>query len=74
MHKFRTLPLDDRYQSRSTLVTSQLPLAHWHEALGDPTLADAILDRLVHRAYKLELQGESLCKPDAPLTAIPPSD
>lgn len=66
--------LDDRYQARSTLVTSQLPLAHWHEALGDPTLADAILDRLVHRAYKLELQGESLRKPDAPLTALPPSD
>ena len=43
--------LEDRYASRSTLVISQLPLAQWHELLGDPTLADAILDRLVHNAY-----------------------
>jgi DNA replication protein DnaC len=63
--------LDDRYEARSTLVASQLPVAHWHEALGDPTLADAILDRLVHRAYKLELHGESLRKQAARLTAEP---
>lgn len=55
--------LEDRYGRRSTLVTSQLPVEHWHEALGDPTLADAILDRLVHQAYKLALQGDSLRKP-----------
>jgi len=54
--------LDDRYELRSTLVTSQLPLEHWHEALGDPTLADAILDRLVHNAHKIALFGESLRK------------
>lgn len=54
--------LDDRYDRRSTLVASQLPVEHWHEALGDPTLADAILDRLVHNAHKLPLQGESLRK------------
>ena len=54
--------LDDRYDRRSTLVTSQLPEEHWYEALGDPTLADAILDRLVHNAHKLRLQGESLRK------------
>jgi DNA replication protein DnaC len=54
--------LDDRYERRSTLVTSQVPVEHWYEALGDPTLADAILDRLVHNAHKLRLQGESLRK------------
>ncbi|MFN2232418.1 MAG: IS21-like element helper ATPase IstB, partial [Anaerolineae bacterium] len=47
--------LDDRFNARSTLVTSQLPITHWHEYLADPTLADAILDRLVHCAYKLNL-------------------
>jgi DNA replication protein DnaC len=55
--------LEDRYGRRSTLVTSQLPVEHWHEALGDPTLADAILDRLVHQAYKIALKGDSLRKP-----------
>jgi DNA replication protein DnaC len=54
--------LDDRYQRSSTIVTSQLPLKHWHEAIGDPTLADAILDRLVHNAHKIELKGPSLRK------------
>ena len=51
--------LEDRHGRRATLVTSQLPLEHWHEALGDPTLADAILDRLVHNAYKITLTGDS---------------
>ena len=55
--------LEDRYGRRATLVTSQLPVDHWHEALGDPTLADAILDRLVHHAYKITLKGDSLRKP-----------
>ena len=45
--------LEDRYATRSTLVTSQLPLEKWHDLFGDPTFADAILDRLVHNAYKL---------------------
>lgn len=54
--------LDDRYASRSTLVAAQLPVEHWHDYLADPTLADAILDRLVHNAYKLTLQGESMRK------------
>jgi DNA replication protein DnaC len=44
------------------LVTSQFPVDHWHEAIGNPTLADAILDRLVHNAYKITLQGESMRK------------
>lgn len=51
---------DDRHGARSTIVTSQLPVEHWHEALGDPTLADAILDRLIHNAYRIALKGESL--------------
>jgi hypothetical protein len=54
--------LEDRHDRRATLVTSQLPVEHWHEALGEPTLADAILDRLVHNAYKIPLQGESMRK------------
>jgi DNA replication protein DnaC len=53
---------DDRYQRRSMILTSQLPLAHWHEQVGDPTLADSILDRLVHNAYRIELNGESMRK------------
>ncbi|MBK1733625.1 IS21-like element helper ATPase IstB [Thiococcus pfennigii] len=60
--------LDDRCTTRSTLVTSQLPLEHWHEYLADPTLADAILDRLVHAAYKLTLRGESLRRRTSKLT------
>jgi DNA replication protein DnaC len=54
--------LDDRHDRRSTIVASQLPVDHWHAALGDPTLADAILDRLVHNAYKITLKGESMRK------------
>jgi DNA replication protein DnaC len=54
--------LEDRCGKRSTLVTSQIPIQHWHETIGDPTLADAILDRLVHNAYKIELKGESMRK------------
>jgi DNA replication protein DnaC len=54
--------LDDRYQRKSTIITSQLPTTHWHEHLNDATLADAILDRLIHNAIKLELKGESLRK------------
>lgn len=54
--------LEDRHGLRSILVTSQLPLQHWHEIIGDPTLADAILDRLVHNAYKIILKGESMRK------------
>jgi DNA replication protein DnaC len=53
---------DERYQSRSLILTSQMPIAHWHEQIGDPTLADSILDRLVHHAYRLELSGESMRK------------
>ena len=54
--------LDDRYQHASTVITSQLPTTHWHEYLNDATLADAILDRLLHQSIKIELKGESLRK------------
>ncbi len=52
--------IEDRYGRRSTLVTSQLPIARWHELIGNPTYADAILDRLVHNAHRLEMTGDSL--------------
>ena len=54
--------LDDRVGARSSLLTSQLPLDHWHDYIGDPTLADAILDRLLHNAHKIHLEGESMRK------------
>ena len=54
--------LDDRYDRRSTIVTSQLPVDQWHAFLADPTLADAILDRLVHNSYRLALKGDSMRK------------
>ena len=60
--------LEDRHAVRSTVVTSQLPVDKWHDAVGDPTLADAILDRLVHNAYKLELKGDSMRKRGRPST------
>ena len=53
---------EDRYQIRSTILTSQLPVAKWHEQIGDPTLADSILDRLVHNAHRIEMRGESMRK------------
>jgi DNA replication protein DnaC len=54
--------VDDRSQTRSTLMVSQLPLENWHAAMADPTVADAVLDRLVHNAYKIFLKGESMRK------------
>jgi len=61
--------LEDRYQRRSTLVASQLPVSNWHDYLGDPTLADAILDRLVHNANLITLKGESMRKRNRPLSS-----
>jgi len=52
--------LEDRYGRRATLVTSQLPVEHWHDVIGDPTFGDAILDRLVHHAHRLTLKGQSM--------------
>ena len=53
---------DDRYELRSLMLTSQMPVAHWHEQIGDPTIADSILDRLVHNAYRIDLKGEPMRK------------
>jgi DNA replication protein DnaC len=57
--------VDDRHGRASTIVTSQLPVGDWHDVIADPTVADAVLDRLVHTAHRLSLNGESLRKPPA---------
>ena len=57
--------VEERYGRRSTVITSQLPLETWHEVIGEPTFADAILDRLVHNAYRIALDGPSLRKTGA---------
>ena len=64
--------IDDRHAARSTVVASQLPIDKWHAKIGDPTIADAILDRLLHGAHRIELRGDSLRRPqnsDAPSAA-----
>jgi DNA replication protein DnaC len=53
---------EDRYQVRSMILTSQLPVARWHEQIGDATIADGILDRLVHNAHRIEMRGDSMRK------------
>ena len=58
--------LDDRQGQGATLITSQFPISQWHEIIADPTVADAILDRLVHNAYRIELKGESMRKGKTP--------
>jgi len=60
--------IEDRDEIHSTVITSQVPVSHWHEVIDDPTLADAILDRLVHNAYKINLKGESMRKKKRKLT------
>jgi DNA replication protein DnaC len=64
--------LEDRHGRKATLVTSQLPVDAWHAVIGDPTLADAILDRLVHNAHRLELEGDSMRKRAARRPALDP--
>jgi len=54
--------VDDRHQRGSTIITSQVPIEHWHEVIADPTIADAVLDRLVHNAHRLTLKGDSMRK------------
>lgn len=66
--------LDDRVSLHSTCLASQIPVDMWHQHFADPTLADAILDRLIHRAYRLTLKGESMRKVAAPLPTIENSD
>jgi DNA replication protein DnaC len=60
--------IEDRHNLKSTLIASQLPIDHWHEIITDPTLADAIMDRLVHNAYRISLKGESMRKKKPQLT------
>ncbi len=60
--------IEDRHGTRSTLVTSQLPVARWHEYLNDPTVADALLDRVLSGAHRIELKGESMRRKEKPLT------
>ena len=60
--------IEDRHGRRSTLIASQLPTEYWHEYIGEATLADAILDRLLHGAHRLNLTGESLRKTSSKLT------
>ena len=60
--------MEDRHGLKSTIVTSQLPVTQWHKAIGDATLADAILDRLFHNSHKLKLKGESMRKVMSQLT------
>ncbi|OGT44330.1 MAG: hypothetical protein A3F42_01290 [Gammaproteobacteria bacterium RIFCSPHIGHO2_12_FULL_37_34] len=55
--------IEDRHQLKSTLITSQLPVKHWHDYIGEPTIADAILDRLLENTHRLELKGGSMRKP-----------
>lgn len=55
--------IEDRHGIKSTIITSQLPVAEWHEPIGDATIADAILDRIVHKARRIELKGDSMRKP-----------
>lgn len=57
---------EDRYQTRSMILTSQLPVSRWHEQIGDPTVADGILDRLVHNAHRIEMRGDSMRKARGP--------
>ena len=60
--------IEERHGHASTIVVRQLPMEHWHEQIGDPTIADAILDRLIHNAHKINLKGGSLRKKYANLT------
>ena len=59
--------MEDRHELKSTIVPSQLPVKNWHAVMKDPTLADAILDRMVHNAYKIALTRESMRKENKPL-------
>jgi DNA replication protein DnaC len=59
---------DERYRRKSTLITAQLPVGQWHDMIGEPTIADAILDRIVHNAHRINLEGDSMRKPKPHLT------
>jgi DNA replication protein DnaC len=61
--------IDDRHDRGSTIIATQIPVDRWHDQIGDPTYADAILDRLVHNAYRFELRGESMRRRARPTAA-----
>ncbi len=63
---------EERYRRRSTIITAQLPVSGWHTMIGEPTIADAILDRIIHNAHRIALEGDSMRKqkPPAPLTGV----
>ncbi len=63
--------VEDRHDARSIIITSQVPVDRWYEIIGNPTIADAVLDRLVHNAYRIELSGESLRKSKTPTSTTP---
>ncbi|MER8792463.1 ATP-binding protein, partial [Mesorhizobium sp. M0983] len=58
--------IEERYRRKSTLITAQLPIAQWHAMIGEPTIADAILDRIVHNAHRVTLEGDSMRKQKTP--------
>ena len=60
--------IEDRHGSASTIIATQLPIENWHENIGDPTIADAILDRLIHNAHRINLKGGSMRKKHTDLT------
>lgn len=62
--------VDDRHQRGSTIITSQVPVDHWHEVIADPTIADAVLDRLIHNAHRLAIKGDSMRKITAQRTSL----
>jgi len=55
---------EERYQRRSTIITAQLPVSGWHDMIGEPTIADAILDRIIHNAHRIDLKGDSMRRKD----------
>lgn len=61
----------ERYQQKSTLITAQLPVSAWHDLIGDATVADAIMDRLVHNAHRINLEGDSLRKAKSGIDSAP---
>jgi DNA replication protein DnaC len=60
---------EERYQRRSTIITAQLPISGWHQMIGEPTIADAILDRIIHNAHRIELKRDSMRR-KSPKTAL----
>lgn len=62
----KTSPFEERYRRKSTLITAQLPVAQWHDMIGEPTIADAILDRIIHNAHRITLEGDSMRRQKTP--------